>query len=305
MEFKVEYVPGEERDGFYIQPLMKRMWMVQLDILNVIHRICRHHNLKYFGWYGTLLGAVRHHGFIPWDDDMDLAMLRGDYEKFLYFSKTELPPGWKVIRVGPTLIRVINTEVINLSQDFLDRFHGCPYVMGIDIFALDDIPPDENEKELWITMYGAVATLHLHWDSFAEDDRQEQLREIEELTGYHFHEQTSIEEQLHTLADNIAAMYWDADYDEVTTASTLYRRRSYRIPKAWFGEIIEVPFEDTVIAIPKNYDLPCKLIYGDDYMTPQKWSVHNGFKTQIDLLQEHFNEKGETLPECFTMEFEE
>ena len=65
MEIHVEDVQGEEREGFYVQPMMKRMWFVQLDILNVIRQICRRHAIRYYGWYGTLLGAVRHPVFIP------------------------------------------------------------------------------------------------------------------------------------------------------------------------------------------------------------------------------------------------
>lgn len=72
----MECVQGEVRDGYYVQPMMKRIWAVQLDMLKEIDRICRRHHVNYYGWFGTLLGAVRHHGFIPWDDDLDLAMLR-------------------------------------------------------------------------------------------------------------------------------------------------------------------------------------------------------------------------------------
>ena len=78
----MECVQGEVRDGYYVQPMMKRIWAVQLDMLKEIDRICRRHHVNYYGWFGTLLGAVRHHGFIPWDDDLDLAMLREDYERF-------------------------------------------------------------------------------------------------------------------------------------------------------------------------------------------------------------------------------
>ena len=68
-----EYIRGEEREGYYVQPMMKRIWAVQLDLLREIDMVCKRHGIKYYGWFGTLLGAVRHQGFIPWDDDLDLA----------------------------------------------------------------------------------------------------------------------------------------------------------------------------------------------------------------------------------------
>lgn len=307
MNITVEYVQGEEREGFYIQPLMKRIWAVQLDILKVIDTICKRHNIKYVGWFGTLLGAVRHHGFIPWDDDIDLAMLREDYERFLYISESELPKGWKIFRVGPMLTRVLNTDVINLSQDFLNKSHGCPFVMGIDIFCLDNIPPNEEEAELWVNMYWAAVNLYVHWDAFAKDSqwkdtKWDQLKELESLTGYHFDRSKDIKEQLYTLSDKVGAMYWDVEPDEVTKASSFYRSRKYRIPRSDFDKIIEVPFEDTRLPILENYDLPCRLDYGNDYMTPVKWPVHKDIDAQINVLRQYFEKQNMTLPEFFDMD---
>ena len=307
MEFRVECFEGEDREGFYVQPLMKRMWAVQLDILKVIDTICRRHNLKYWGWYGTLLGAVRHHGFIPWDDDIDLAMLREDIEKFQYFCSTELPDGWKLYKPIPTLIRVINTDIIKLSQDFLDKYHGCPYVMGIDIFSLDCIPSDKEEEDMWLNMFGAAINLYTYWESFAEDaqwesGKWEQLKDIENLTGFHFDQQKDVKEQLLVLADNIAAMYWDSGSGEVTTAATLYRTDgAYRIPRSCFDKLIRAPFENTTIPLPADYDLACRLIYGNNYMTPVKYAEHEGFKVQIDILKQHFKEQGSVFPECISV----
>ena len=80
----------EIRDGYLVTAHKKRLWNILLNILVEIDRICKKHNIRYFAYGGTLLGAVRHKGFIPWDDDMDISMLRPDYEKFKSVVKQEI-----------------------------------------------------------------------------------------------------------------------------------------------------------------------------------------------------------------------
>ena len=70
----------EDRDGYVVSSEMKRVWAVELDLLNEFSKVCAKHGLKWFVHAGTLLGAVRHHGFIPWDDDIDVLLPREDYE---------------------------------------------------------------------------------------------------------------------------------------------------------------------------------------------------------------------------------
>ena len=81
----------EIRDGFVVKVNRKRLWNVQLNLIAELDRICKKHDIRYFAFYGTLLGAARHKGFIPWDDDMDFMMLRPDYEKFKAVVKSEIP----------------------------------------------------------------------------------------------------------------------------------------------------------------------------------------------------------------------
>ena len=80
---------------------------VILNILKEIKKICDRHNLKYYLAYGTLLGAVRHNGFIPWDDDVDIVMFRDDYEKFLEIAEIELPTYLKLKYQGKIIIHFI------------------------------------------------------------------------------------------------------------------------------------------------------------------------------------------------------
>lgn len=306
MQVNVEYVQGEMRDGYYVQPMMKRRWAVELDMLKEIDRICKSHAIRYFGWYGTLLGAVRHRGFIPWDDDVDLAMPREDYERFQYVCREALPEGWKISKVNPCLICVKNTDVIRLDQGFLDRYHGYPLMTGVDIFCLDHIPQEKGEEDAWLELFYAVYVLYKHWENFKNDAQWEegkwiQLKELEGLTGYRIDRQQPMKEQLYAFLEAIAAMHWDTGSDEAANVPWLYVRRDQRIPRSCFEKIVEVPFEDTRLPVLEEREMVCRVLYGEHYMTPVREHGHDGIKEQMGILRDYFKERGLQMPECFEM----
>lgn len=145
MYFKEEYFEEENRYGFLVSQDMKRAWAAQLEVLEEVKRVCAILDIKFYADWGTMLGAVRHHGFIPWDDDMDIAMLRKDYMRFLSEAPALLGQYYEIKSVyndpedDTIKARIINGRHICFEPDFLARFHGCPYVVGIDIFPVDNI----------------------------------------------------------------------------------------------------------------------------------------------------------------------
>lgn len=73
----------EIRDGYLVTERVKKIWYTEINLLIAFDRMCKEYNLKYSVCYGTLLGAIRHKGFIPWDDDIDVFMMRDDYNRML------------------------------------------------------------------------------------------------------------------------------------------------------------------------------------------------------------------------------
>ena len=95
--FPDSYFETEIREGFEVQSMMKRAWAGQIEVMEEIRKVCERHNIKWFADYGTLLGAVRHKGFIPWDDDIDIGMKRDDLQNFIKYGKDELPEEYKIL----------------------------------------------------------------------------------------------------------------------------------------------------------------------------------------------------------------
>ena len=76
-----DFLKEEYRNGYLITEKMKKVWAVELDLLSELDRVCKKYNIKYYAAFGTLLGAIRDKGFIPWDDDIDVWLLRDEYER--------------------------------------------------------------------------------------------------------------------------------------------------------------------------------------------------------------------------------
>ena len=119
---------------------LKRVQDFSLDILRVIDEICRENGIIYSVAYGTMLGAVRHKGFIPWDDDIDLMMPPEEYDKLLKVCETELPENLKIIHCGNNREYPLNfAKIVNTNTTFVDAdYEGLRYCQGVsvDIFPI-------------------------------------------------------------------------------------------------------------------------------------------------------------------------
>lgn len=169
------FLQEEEREGYLVSAKMKELWAVQLDLLCEFDRVCKKYNLKYILEHGTLLGAIRHKGYIPWDDDLDVSMLREDYDKLVevgakefrepYFFQNRDYNGYdtalaRLRRSGTTFIMMANTK------------HNTSYNQGIfiDIFVFDKMPNNKHDVyrigresyEAFLRMYALSHRPRLH-----------------------------------------------------------------------------------------------------------------------------------------------
>jgi lipopolysaccharide cholinephosphotransferase len=117
--------------------------------LEAIDQVCREHGLRYYLWAGTMLGAVRHKGFIPWDDDMDICMPRPDYEQLISHWREWLPQPYEVIatETDPTYPYPF-AKIEDASTTVLER-PDFKFLEGvyIDVFPIDGVPSDEHKRK--------------------------------------------------------------------------------------------------------------------------------------------------------------
>lgn len=178
-EIFIENIDRDEiRSGFLVTSQRKKLWNVQIGLIQEFARICKKHNLRWFAIGGTLLGAVRHKGFIPWDDDVDVAMLRPEYEQFKKIVASEIKPPysldiWYNYRLEtdePSDMMDFSLPLITLDQfknyplnsplfplikirderTFFIEFSGNRNIkqrIWLDIFPLDSLPPFSEKQQ--------------------------------------------------------------------------------------------------------------------------------------------------------------
>lgn len=275
IKFEDTFFLPETRDGFQIMGLMKRAWASQLEVLWEIDRICRKYGLTWFADGGTLLGAIRHKGFIPWDDDIDITMKRRDYNILMSVLESELPEGYnwfcptRVTWDPLAFLRIINTSEVNFDRDFLNRYHGCPYLCGVDIFPLDGVPKDEEEWELLQSIAKLIIDAVDVIKKGELDNIDGFLTEIENSCGVRVDKNRNIVEQLMVLVDRLASSYTEEESEYLATLC-MYCYGTQKSPrhKDWYSEAILGEFEGLKIPIPVGSRQILEALYGKDYMTP-------------------------------------
>lgn len=289
MNFPPEFFEKEIRCEFEISEMMKRAWAAELEVLEVVKDICRKHHLQWFADGGTCIGAVRHQGFIPWDDDIDICMKRKDYMELIRVMPKELPKGFEMAgmyadsRYWQQNARCWYTRVVADGEqwhlrDWMKYFHGFPYQrVGIDIFPIDYLPREKEEFEIWKNILFMGMVILQSWDELDSGELELRLSQMEELCGVDLSRGDDAENALRKLLDSIAALYHEEEADEVIEYQWSYLSGPLRSKKKeWFDVAIEVPFENTQMSIPHKVDEVLTTTFGD-YMKPVKWESGHGY----------------------------
>ncbi|KHM51713.1 hypothetical protein NZ47_09100 [Anaerovibrio lipolyticus] len=151
MDYVKNIGKDEIRAGFLVTTDRKKIWNKLMELLVELDRVCKKHSITYFAEAGTLIGAARHKGFIPWDDDIDISMLRPDYEKFKRVALEELSRPYILVNAytGDNLFTI--SKLMNVDTTAIEDMRaGHPQGIFLDIWPLDDMPDSvSRNKEIF------------------------------------------------------------------------------------------------------------------------------------------------------------
>lgn len=242
------------------QDYLDRLHHEILDIMDEIHRICTTNNLTYYLAEGSLLGAIRHQGFIPWDDDLDIAMPRRDLERFIEIAPRCLNDNY--------CLECVNTndsytyffpKIWKKNTLFVESGvkNGKNTGIFVDIFPLDESP---NFSKILEFHKKAINQLHLigwckknpNWTVFGFF-----YSLIAQLFSY-----VTLNCMMTTIAKH-ASKYGSSHY---ANFGSLYQLAKETMPKAWYGDGVKIPFEGRLYMVPSEYKKVASNIYGKSYM---------------------------------------
>ncbi|WP_418810234.1 LicD family protein [Paraprevotella xylaniphila] len=245
-----------------------------LAIAKEVVSICEKYGLRYYMLGGTMLGAIRHKGFIPWDDDMDLGMPRKDYERFLEVAPKELPSMMKIINYKTdkdyhyyiTRIQDLETKVVETRYEH----EGGETCASIDLFPLDGSPNNFLlRKMFYFRVMAHRAMMALHYKNGIDPDRK---RGIWERLAISLLTMLPTEKMFDAYRQKQKIDYILKKYDMATSKVSGNIMGAYRIkemvPTEWYGDGAFYSFENLKLHGLKEYDKYLSHLYGDYMSVP-------------------------------------
>lgn len=282
------FLEEEIRCGYKISSEMKKVWAVEMDMLYQLDQICRKYNIHYFASGGTMLGAVRHKGFIPWDDDIDIMMFREEYDKlcevapkelkYPYFFQTEYTD--KGSLRGHAQIRNCKTTGILMSEK--DKKYQFNQGIFVDVFPLDAII---NDKKLFHRQFKRamkykklafqIAKLTTRYNSYTLQSKKKLfiflLHYIIKLDFLHLFSS----EKYYKKFEDECKRYDYMNTEMVSTLSLQFNNRQHFKYRSDYQDPIYMDFEFMQIPVSSQYDHALRVRYGE-YMKFEKGTSYHG-----------------------------
>ena len=263
---------------------VKILQKVDLDITMEIVRICERHNIEYFITSGTMLGAIRHKGFIPWDDDIDIGMMRDQYEKFLSVAEGDLPSHLKLVNYRNTpeyhyyISRVVDTETL-VEEERMAEGEKLTSV-SVDVYAIDGSPNNLLLRKIYYfrVMYHRAMMSLCYKDSI---DRKRKRSTPEKILLWVM-ERIPVEKMTTPYKQK-------CKIDKLLRSNDVYKSKfigdlmgAYRtkemMPAEYFGKGAYYQFENETLRGPEKYHEYLTHMYGDYMQLPPVEQRRNHYK---------------------------
>ncbi|MBO5635068.1 MAG: LicD family protein [Bacteroidales bacterium] len=258
-----------------------------LKVLKEFDRFCSENHIQYYAWCGTLIGAIRHGGFIPWDDDIDVAMRREDYDRFIHL-RDHVRAGFKIACYHDGESPYPFAKFYS-TRGTIWEYPQFPFIIGpwIDIFPLDNCRDGVKNKKALEAFHSAMwkyrkSIANSTWKDIGSDLRHGEfvpsLFKIVKKIRY-----VPFKRRYICLAEAVEESIRSLKGDEVGDYSVPLENEVF--PKSWFEKCVRVPFENYSITVPGEFDKILSYMYGD-YMKlpPEHKRQRHGFYF-IDLRQ--------------------
>lgn len=258
---------------------LRKAQLVQLEIAKEIKRVCEENGIQYFLDSGSLLGAVRHKGFIPWDDDMDLGMLRKEYERFLQIAPTALNEKyelveWKTESKYPYPFAKVMRKGTIYQEEAHNDFSKCG--IFVDIFPYDRLCPNQKQNEKYrkkLILYRGMIRAKCHHRTWTMHNHFYFGRWLKNLPYYLlaiFYKKEKLIENY----EKIATIHNEQPFERFYVQGG-GNYLTWQIPRECLENLSELTFEGNVFSVPENYDLYLKTAYGDYMQLPPEHKREN------------------------------
>lgn len=260
---------------------------ITLAVFKAFAAYCRQHHLRYYAAYGTALGAIRHQGFIPWDDDIDVYMPRPDYDRLLRSYAQQPCEGYDLLTPDTTPDYHLTFAKFSLHESTLveAKHHPCNIGLFVDIFPLDYVDKDlhvvrQKVKQVYrLCTRFTSATGRFSCTDLLQLLFKGDVKGFLSLSLLQIGRESKRTQYLQELNKVLAAAPNNEADSVMNYHYPLYEDE--RIPKTWLHDTMEIPFEDTTICVFKEVHEYLTRMYGD-YMSPppveQQVSHHTAYR---------------------------